>query len=101
MTHAEASIAMGEELLAPGVYGHLFDRPDGIYIPSISAANPGNGDVGRFLDSLPKDRAVKFVTVMSPVLRGMLQRRGFVDVREFSEEYGEHVEIMMRAAVKV
>jgi hypothetical protein len=89
---------MGEGLIAPGVYGWLFDMPNGIYIPVISATNPGSGDVGRFLDSLPKDRAIKFPTVMSPVLRGMLLRRGFLDVLEFAEELGGDVEVMMRAA---
>lgn len=100
MSPEAVSLEMGEQLLAPGVYGHLFDTPNGVYIPVITAANPGSGEVGRFLNSLPKNRAVKFATVMSPVLRGMLRRRGFVDVLELSEEFGEDVEIMMRAAVE-
>lgn len=76
----------------------LFDTPDGIYIPIINADKPGNGDVGRFLESLPSDRDVKIPTVLSPILRGMLLRRGFVDTTEFSEEWGDDVEIMLRKA---
>lgn len=96
MTFEEASELMGEDQLAPGVHGWLFDTPDGIYIPIINADHPGSGDVGRFLDSLPKDRAVKFPTVLSAVLRGMLLRRGFVDDVEYSEEHGGEVDVMVR-----
>ena len=89
---------MGESELAPGVHGWYFDMPNGIYIPVITADKPGSGDVGRYLDSLPRDRDVKFPSVLSSVLRGMLIRRGFVDAVEFAEEYGENVEIMVRKA---
>jgi hypothetical protein len=95
---SETASAMGEELLAAGVYGWRFDTPEGIYFPVISAARPGTGDVGRFLDALPKDRRVVFSTVMSVILRGMLLRRGFTDAAEFCPEFGEHVEIMAREA---
>lgn len=72
-------IDMGNEpILAPGVRGVLFDRADGIWIPYIRAENPGSGDVGRYLDSLPTDRRILFPTVLSPRLREMLERRGYV-----------------------
>lgn len=99
MTPSEVAMQMGEELLAPGVYGWRFDTPEGIYIPVISAACPGSGDVARFIDSLPKDRRIVFSTVISPVLRKMLLKRGFVDGLEFSAEFGEQVEVMAREAV--
>lgn len=91
-----ASRAMGEEELALGVWGHRFDTPDGIYIPVINAIRPGSGEVGRFLDSLPRDRRVVFPTVLSERLRGMLERRGFVASVEWSEEWSVDVEIMVR-----
>lgn len=91
-----ASRAMGEEELAPGVWGHRFDTPEGIYIPVINASRPGSGEVGRYLDSLPRDRRVVFPVVISERLRGMLEQRGFVASREWSEEFGEDVEIMVR-----
>ena len=96
MTAEEVAAAMGEQLLAPGVRGHYFDTPEGIYIPVITADHPGSGDVSRFLDALPKDRPVKFPTVISGKLRGMLLRRGFIDGQEFSPEYDDWVEIMVR-----
>lgn len=96
MTHAEVSEFMGEVNIAPGVHGQVFDTPNGIYIPVISADNPGSGDVARFLDGLPKDRDIKFTCVLSPILRGMLLRRGYVDAGEFSEEFGENVDVMIR-----
>lgn len=98
MKPASAAEAMGEQQLAPGVHGWMFDTPNGIYIPVITADNPGSGDVARFLDDLPKDRAVKFPTVLSPKLRAMLLRRGFKDGQEFSPEFGEMCEIMVREA---
>lgn len=97
MTPEQAALEMGEEKLAEGVYGCIFDTPEGIYIPVITAGDPGNGDVGRFLDSLPRDRDVKFPCVISPILDGMLRRRGFVDGKEFSEEFQEDVEMLVRA----
>lgn len=96
MTRAEAAEMMGEAQLAPGVHGTLLDTPDGIYIPTISADEPGSGDVGRYLDSLPRNRTVKFPTVMSGRLREMLVRRGFVDGEEWSEEYDTLVEMLVR-----
>jgi len=86
---------MGEVVLAPGVHGTLFDTPGGVYIPTISADEPGSGGVGRHLDALPKGRAIEFPTVLSAKLRGMLLRRGYVEIVEHSEEFGD-VEILVR-----
>lgn len=75
--------------LAEGVTGYaIYDEPtDRLYIPVIFADNPGSGDVGRFLDSLP-DNAV-FPTVMSAKLAGMLTRRGYREISEHDPEWGE------------
>lgn len=62
----------------------------------IAAERPGRGDVARYLDSLPKNRRVVFPTVISALLRGMLQRRGFELTSEWSPEFGEHVDIYER-----
>lgn len=87
----------GEEpLVAPGVRAMVFDTPEGIYIPMIIADREGSGDVGRYLDSLPKDRRLVFPTVISARLRGMLERRGFRETTEWSPEFQEHVEIHER-----
>jgi CRISPR/Cas system CMR subunit Cmr4 (Cas7 group RAMP superfamily) len=98
VTLEEVAEAMGEELLAPGVYGNRFDTAQGIYIPVITAVHPGSGEVSRFLDNLPRDRTIKFPTVLSGRLRGMLLRRGFRDGEEFAPEFGETVQIMVRNA---
>lgn len=67
-----------EPVLAPGVCGILLNQPDGIWIPYIRAIEPGRGDVARFLDDLPRDRRILFPNVLSPLLRAMLARRGFI-----------------------
>lgn len=86
---------MGETALAPGVHGYLFDTPEGLYIPIITADTPGHGDVGRYLDTLPRHRRVVFPTVLSATLRGMLLRRGFVDAVEEDARFGA-VDVMVR-----
>lgn len=97
MTPAEAAEAMGETVLAPGVHGHLFDTPEGLYVPIITADEPGTGDVARFLDSLPRDKRVVFPSVWSLRLREMLLRRGFRDAVEDDPRYGR-VQLMERKA---
>lgn len=83
-----------EPVLSVGVRGCALDLPEGIYIPLIRAEVPGDGRVGQFLDSLPRDRRVVFPTVISGKLAGMLTRRGFVDAYESGEE------VMERGPVK-
>jgi len=71
-----------EPRLAPGVRGYTVWSGGALYIPIIVADSEGTGDVGRYLDSLPRDRTVKFPTVLNPRLCGMLRRRGFRPVIE-------------------
>lgn len=93
-------MSVGEEpLLGPGVRGVLFDRPDGVFIPSIYAEKEGSGDVGRYIDSLPKDRRVVFSTVLSPRLRGMLLRRGYRDVVLVDPDWEESYDALERQRV--
>lgn len=47
-------------------------------IQFISANTPGNGDVGKFLDSLPSNKKIVFENVISSRLAGMLERRNYV-----------------------
>ena len=68
---------MGNEPeIAPGVRGYAIESDGWIFIPLVIGA--GDGSVGRFLDSVTP-RCV-FPTVISPRLRGMLERRGFSKV---------------------
>jgi hypothetical protein len=79
-------LILGEEPeLAPGVRGYSVDVDGELYIPLVIAEKPGNGDVGRFLNSLPVDKIVKFPNVLNRRLAGMLHRRGFVTHVEDSE----------------
>jgi len=78
--------------LAPGVFGFLreFIGPNThtIEIASLRAAHEGNGDVGRYLDSLPKDQTVVVPLVTSERLAGMLDRRGYRKGAVMVELYG-------------
>jgi hypothetical protein len=77
--------------LGPGVFGYSVETPDGLYIPVVQAQREGQGDVGRWLDSLPTDRRIVFASVFSPRLAGMLERRGWTFVSEFDPRTGEDV----------
>ncbi len=79
---------MEGEQLAPGVRGYAVEKEDGLYIPVIIAEKQGNGDVGRFLDSLPRHKPIKIPSVVSSRLRGMLARRGFIRGFEEDAEFG-------------
>lgn len=68
-----------EPVIADGVRGVWFDMPDGIWMPLVVAERPGSGDVGRMLDSLPRDRRVVVPGVIKHKLEGMLRRRGFAE----------------------
>lgn len=87
-----------EPVVAQGVRAFVFDTADGVYIPWIAAEREGAGDVGRYLDALPRDRRVVFPTVLSRRLAGMLRRRGFCEATEYVEELGEHMDIFERQA---
>lgn len=65
--------------LAPGVLGRMDDLgPDGLRVYLLVAERPGNGDVSRFLDSLPADRRVVFGPTLSTQMAGAYARRGYV-----------------------
>ena len=81
--------AKTQDAFAPGVNGYSVETPEGLYIPVVMATNPGSGEVGRWLDSLPKDRRIVFASVFSPRLAGMLQRRGWSYSEEWDERSGE------------
>ena len=82
-------------VLGEGVRGYTVEADGALYIPVIVAEDPGRGDVGRYLDSLPRDRVVRVPTVTSDVLEGMLRRRGFVLTGETAPN-GENVEVWER-----
>jgi hypothetical protein len=61
--------------LAPYVLGFAQRHLDEIHILHLRSEQPKQGNVGRFLDSLPPE--VVIVNVISDTLYGMLQRRGW------------------------
>ena len=66
------------QTLAEGVWGVTHEAKGGtVTIWWLEAALEGSGAVGRYLDSLPRDRTVYVQEVLNPRLGGMLQRRGF------------------------
>jgi hypothetical protein len=67
----------GLERLAPGVLGYTAEVGPALLVPLVIAEKEGSGDVGRYLDSLPRDRPVIFPNVINERLAGMLERRGF------------------------
>ena len=93
---SEPELLTGNERLADGVLGYSADTDHGLYIPFIMAEVQGDGRVGKYLDSLPRDRRVVFPTILSMRLAEMLIRRGFHSDIEWSEDAGEHIEIMER-----
>ena len=68
-----------EPLIAPGVRGYTFEDEKEVWIPLIFAVRKGNGDVGRYLDGLPRSKRIIVPTVTSSRLAGMLARRGFTE----------------------
>lgn len=69
-----------QDFLATGVMGYAIESNGKIYIPDIHAESEGNGDVGRFLDSL-HPRCV-IANVLNKRLLGMLIRRGWKRITE-------------------
>lgn len=66
------------EVVADGVLAHVVDRGKWVEVRSVMAGGPRvPGAVGRWLDSLPRDRKVVVPAVVSGRLAGMLTRRGF------------------------
>jgi hypothetical protein len=87
-----------EPEIAPGVHGYLIEEDNVLWIPVIWAQTPGQGDVGRFLDGLPRDKTVRFPTVLSAQLAIMLGRRGFLPTQVWAPEFGEAVNVWERKA---
>lgn len=81
---------------------YAMEADDGaIYIPVIGVKNPGHGEGGRFLDSLPTDKTIKVPSVLNPILAGMLLRRGYVVTFEWFERADEEIEVYVREASKL
>lgn len=69
--------------LADGVEGLVRDLGSEIEIGGLRATTPGAGATGRYLDALPRDRKITVRFVISDVLAGMLERRGFAERERF------------------
>jgi hypothetical protein len=77
--------------VAPGVLAEVIDDGGPLEVRSVLADEPGvPGAVGRWLDTLPRDRKVIVPAVVSPRLAGMLVRRGFARRRWFDARVGNH-----------
>ena len=85
------------EELAPGVRGCTREESGVLWLSFIVAMRPGAGDVGRYLDALPRDRTVVVPCVVSSRMAGMLGRRGFVSHMEHVDGMGE-VDVWTREA---
>lgn len=85
-----------EPVLAPGVRGYTMRENGWYYIPVVAADTPGQGDVSRFLDGLPRDENIRFSTVLNPILAATLERRGFIKAKAFAKEMGEWFEVYER-----
>jgi hypothetical protein len=83
--------ALFDSEIGPGVTGYTMDIRGDLYVPLIQAVHPGNGDVGRYLDSLPTGCRIVVPNVISARLEGMLLRRGFEPIAEWFEDFGEYV----------
>ena len=83
--------------LAPGVLG-VACRRDVFILSAVLAVQPGLGDVGRYLDTLPTDMEVHVPNVTSPTLATMLHRRGFRE-RRIELLNGEPVDVFVRKAL--
>src|SRR6266436_4078767 len=66
---------MPEYPLGPAVVGYAIQVKAEIYIPLMHSLKRGNGDIGKFLDSLSKRCVI--VNVCNEKLVGMLERRGW------------------------
>ena len=84
--------------LASGVKGYAILKGGAYYIPVIEAEHEGSGDVGRFLDALDPAVTFKIPCVINPMLAGMLARRGFRTIIEFTDDR-EPVEVWQRGVL--
>lgn len=99
MNVSASDIIKGLVLLGVGVEGVKIVGEDGITnFPVVMAVKPGNGDVGRWLDALPKEKTYRIPGVINAKLAGMLNRRGWKQISEFAPEFGEYVGVYEREA---
>lgn len=80
------------EELAPGVVGYTSTHDGVTYVPMIEATRPGNGDVGRYLDSLPV--GTRIPNIVNDQLEGMVRRRGWLLTYEFSAD--ERIDVWVK-----
>lgn len=83
---------------AAGIDGYVVESDGALYIPVIAARVRGKGHCSRWLDSLPDSVTIKIPGVLNYQLAGMLARRGFLTIREWSDAYQEWVEVYVRRA---
>lgn len=82
------------EDLAPGVRGYTMEVDGALYVPLVMSTKPNSGLVGDYIDGLKlKNKVIRFPSVVSETLRGMLLRRDFKETTEFSKEMNCDVEI--------
>lgn len=74
--------------LAGGVEGLVRDLGTEIEIGGLRATSPGSGAIGHYLDALPRNRKIAVRFVISDVLAGMLERRGFAERERFDPGVG-------------
>lgn len=85
--------------LADGVDGWAIERNGRVEIRIVHSPNPGNGAVGRMIDSL-SPRCV-FSCVVNVTLANMLMRRGWRTVMEApAESPTDHVDIWLHPEAK-
>lgn len=91
----------GMHKIARGVSGHLVEEPNNsVCIPAFYALVAGKGHTGRFIDELKaKYRVVRFPSIINPVLKGMLERRGFKKKRQYVDVLKEKTEVYVWSAI--
>jgi hypothetical protein len=83
-----------EDELGPGITGYKIEYRGATYYPLLISREEGKCHMRAFLDSLRGP--VKVPCVTSDVLRGMLDRRGYVRTLEVEERFGEEVEVWVK-----
>ncbi len=99
MSNTQSYLPGQEPEIAPGVHGVVIEEDSTLWIPVIWAQNEGNGDVGRFLDTLPRDKTVRFPNVIHGKLAVMLARREFHKTEVWSPEFQENIEVWERLPI--
>lgn len=94
----EAIVGIEWKELGPGVMGYELVAEDAIQFIVVEAVNDGNGDVSRWLDSLPTDRTYRIPAVMTPKLAEMLARRGWTTFQDWFQFRKEMVTVYERKA---